>query len=61
MYDDLVAYWETHTAKHLFLGFPVVVLWSMFICIALQVHAFSMYFAKQLSSAWCTRGDRKVQ
>ncbi len=61
MYDDLLAYWNTRLATRRFQGFPVVVLWSMFVCVALQVHAFSIYFAKQLTSAWSVRGERKAQ
>ncbi len=61
MYDDLLAYWNSGTAKRHFHGFPVVVLWSMFVCVALQIHAFSLYFAKQLIGAWSLKGERKTQ
>lgn len=61
MSDDLLAYWNSGEAKRQFHDFPVVILWSMFVCIALQLHAFSLYFAKQLIGAWASKGDRKTQ
>jgi hypothetical protein len=59
--DDLLAYWETRETTHLFLGFPVVVLWNMFLIIALQVHSFGLCFAWSLRQAWKARGEsRKI-
>ena len=50
--DDLVEYWDTRSSSHMFLGFPVVVLWNMFLAICLQVHGFGLYFGWQLYNAW---------
>ena len=57
--DDLVKYWETREAKKLFLGFPSVVIWNMFLAIAVQIHGFGVYFAWQLVSAWSVKGGEK--
>jgi len=38
-----------------FLGFPMVVVWLMFFAVAVQVHAFTMYFASNLVKAWQPR------
>lgn len=57
--DDLMNYMDTKKASLLFLGYPMIVLWSMFLAIALQVHTFGVYFAYQLSKAWKPKGERK--
>ena len=50
--DDLIAYWDTRASSRMFLGFPVVVLWNMFLAICLQVHIFGLYFGCKLYNAW---------
>jgi hypothetical protein len=57
--DDLLAYYEMRETKNLFLGFPVVVMWNMFLVIALQVHAFGLWFGWNLLCAWKARGETK--
>lgn len=42
-------------------GYPLAVLWYIFIAAAFQVHVFSLYFAEQLVVAWKARGVKKVQ
>ena len=32
--------------------FPMVFIWYIFIAIALQIHAFAMYFSQKLFEAW---------
>ena len=51
-FDDLMEYWETKSAALLFRGFPVIVLWYMFLVIVLQLHSFEIYFSYQLLRAW---------
>jgi len=58
--DDLLEYWDTRTSKRLLFGFPVVVLWNMFLAINFQVHAFALYFGWQLYNAWKPKGSKKV-
>lgn len=53
--DELFEFWETRETKRLLLGFPVVVLWNMFLVIALQVHVFSFSFGWQLVKAWAPK------
>ena len=57
--DDLIDYWETKEAKITFRGYPMVVLWNMFLTIALQIHGFGLYFAWQLAKAWKPREMKK--
>jgi hypothetical protein len=57
--DDLWDYWETRETKDLFLGFPIVVLWNMFLVITLQLHIFGLYFAWNLMKAWKSRGEKR--
>jgi len=59
--DDLIEYWDTKDAKLTFFGFPAVLLWNMFLVIALQVHAFGLWFAWILMGAWKSRGFAKKQ
>jgi len=49
---DLVTYWETHTTRLLFHGIPVVIIWSMFLAAALQLHVYGIYFGYSLLKAW---------
>lgn len=56
--DDMVDYWETNDAK-LFHGFPLVVLWNMFLAVVLQIHIFGLYFGWQLIKSWRSMVVRK--
>jgi hypothetical protein len=56
--DDLATYWDTKKAALQLLGYPMVVLWNMFLAIALQIHVFAVYFAYQLVKAWRPKTDR---
>lgn len=58
--NDLLAYWETRETNQLFLGFPIVVLWNMFLVITLQLHFFGLYFAWNLQKAWKPREKKKA-
>ncbi|XP_046669937.1 protein jagunal [Homalodisca vitripennis] len=42
-------------------GYPYALLWYAFIILALQVHSFSLFFAKNLLVAWAARGTKKEQ
>lgn len=41
--------------------YPYALLWYAFIILAVQVHLFSLYFARNLVVAWSTRGSKKVE
>jgi hypothetical protein len=49
---DLIAYWNTHHTRLVFQGIPVVIIWSMFLAAALQLHVYGIYFAYSLLQAW---------
>lgn len=59
--DDMWDYYNTHDAKLKFQGFPLVILWSMFLAISMQLHFFGIYFAWQLKAAWQPRGGKKTK
>jgi len=61
MIGDLLEYWDTRETKITFFGFPAVLLWNIFLVIALQVHVFGMWFAWTLIGAWTSRGHTKKQ
>lgn len=52
MIDELLDYWDTRESTMTFFGFPAVVLWHLFLLIALQVHAFGLWSAWTLMGAW---------
>jgi len=58
---DLLEYWDSRETRMTFFGFPAVLLWNMFLVIALQVHAFGLWFAWTLMGAWKSRGLVKKQ
>ena len=57
--DDMVDYLETREGYKKFHGFPLVVLWNMFLALALQIHVFGLYFAWQLIKCWRSMVTRK--
>lgn len=59
MLGDLLEYWHTRETKATFFGFPAVLLWNMFLVVALQVHVFGLWFAWTLIDAWKARGIAK--
>jgi len=61
MLDDLLEFWDTRETKITFFGFPAVLLWNIFLLIALQVHAFGLWSAWTLVGAWKSRGSTKKQ
>ncbi len=50
--DDFVSYWSTKQTNIMFLGFPMIVIWIMFLVICLQLHIFGTYFSFQLLKSW---------
>ena len=61
MIGDLLEYWDTRETKITFFGFPAVLLWNMFLVIALQLHALGLWFSWTLIGAWKSRGLTKKQ
>ena len=57
--DDFTDYWKDRKVTVTFLGFPMVLIWMMFIAICIQVHGFGIYFAAQLIRAWQSKGEPK--
>ena len=47
----------TLTALNSTQGYSYALLWYCFLWVALQVHCFSLYFARSLISAWRARGS----
>lgn len=60
LFPDLMEYKNTHKSKIIIFGYPMIPLCFMFFAIALQIHVFGLYFAKQLLNAWDSK-KKKVQ
>jgi len=50
--DDLLEYIHTRQAANLFHGYPVIVLWYIFLTLTVQLHMFSVYIGYLLLKAW---------
>lgn len=55
VFDDLLHFYHTHHSKLMFQGIPVVILWSIFLAAAIQLHIYTLYFAWSLLRAWKQR------
>jgi len=53
--DDLLHFYHTRHSKLMFQGIPVVILWSVFLAVAIQLHTYTLYFAWSLLRAWKQR------
>ncbi|CAH0385359.1 unnamed protein product [Bemisia tabaci] len=62
-FSDVWAYVNRGDTKHIetWQGYPYGLLWYAFILLALQVHLFSLFFARNLLTAWTSRGTKKAQ
>ena len=52
---DLLEYAQTKETKNLFHNFPIIVVWYAYLFVAIQIHAFSIYFSRILLRAWTTK------
>jgi len=59
MYDDMKHYWKTKTTDQYILGYPLIVVWYIFLVIAVQLHTYSLYIGYQLLKAWKAALARK--
>lgn len=50
--SDLLQYAEKKKTESDFNGFPLIVLWYIFLFIALQIHALGVYNARVLLKSW---------
>jgi hypothetical protein len=57
--SDLLDYAQTKMTSNLYHDFPVIVLWYMFLFIAVQVHAFGIYFSRILLRIWPKESNKK--
>ena len=57
--DDLLDFWDSRKSKATFFGFPAILLWNMFLFLAVQVHVFGIWFAWTLMGAWQSRGKKQ--
>lgn len=58
--DDLYAYLNEKKYSGQFFGYPAVLVFYLFLFIAIQVHAFGVYFSYQLLKSWKPR-EKKAQ
>ncbi|XP_060069665.1 protein jagunal homolog 1-like [Ylistrum balloti] len=57
--DDLYAYLNEKKSIGTLQGYPAVIVWFMFLTMAIQLHGFGLYFARQLYKAWKPRSQKK--
>ncbi|VDP92472.1 unnamed protein product [Echinostoma caproni] len=57
---ELLQYYETRKPRHLFYGFPLIVLLYIFFSLCIQIHGFSVYFGYKLYCLWSAH-TRKVR
>ncbi|KAL3883377.1 hypothetical protein ACJMK2_029649 [Sinanodonta woodiana] len=50
--DDMYAYLYDKKYTTRIFGYPAVVVWFLFLAVALQLHGFGLYFASVLFQAW---------
>jgi len=60
-FEDLLEYWETKTATEYYKGYPVIVMWYMFLMVAMQLHIAEIYFSYLLLKAWKPEIKKKVK
>jgi hypothetical protein len=56
---DLWDYVQKKDSKNSFNGFPVIVIWYIFLFIAIQIHLFGIYFARILIRSWSGESSSK--
>jgi len=59
MYDDMKLYWKIRKTDQFIFGYPLIVVWYIFLVIAVQLHAYSVYVSYQLLKAWKAAVARK--
>lgn len=52
---DIMLFWSEKKFTYEMLGFPAVIIWTVFMLIALQLHLFALYFSFVLHRAWKPR------
>lgn len=57
--DDLYAYLNEKKSLGTIQGYPAVIVWFMFLTLAIQLHGFGLYFARQLMQSWSPRSEKK--
>jgi len=57
--DDLYAYLNEKKSSATLVGYPAVIVWFMFLTMAVQLHCFGLYFAAQLLKSWRPRKKTK--
>ncbi|XP_005097686.1 protein jagunal homolog 1 [Aplysia californica] len=53
--NDIMLYLQEKKFTYEMFGFPAVLIWSVFMLIALQIHVFALYFSVVLLRAWRPR------
>ena len=59
MYDDMKLYWKTKRTDQFIFGYPLIVIWYIFLVLAVQLHTYSLYIGYQLLKAWKAALARK--
>jgi len=59
--NDISLYFQEKKFTYEMFGVPAVLLWSIFMMIALQIHLFTLYFSVVLVKAWRPRPSLKTK
>jgi hypothetical protein len=57
--SDLLDYAQTKKTTNLYHNFPVIVLWYIYLFVVIQIHAFGVYFSKNLIKIWSREIKKK--
>lgn len=50
--EDVIEYIKTRKSRVSFKGFPMEIIWAIFLFISAQIHVLSLVMAKKLTDAW---------
>ena len=57
---DLWDFVQKKETKSNFNGLPIIVIWYIFLFIAIQIHLFGLYFARILLKSWSNESANKI-
>lgn len=60
LWEDFTSYWATKQTSILFLGYPMIVVWFMFLILGLQLHIYGTYCSFQLLRAWTISNEQAL-
>ena len=56
---DLLEYAQTKQSSNTYHEFPVIIIWYAYLFVAIQIHAFGIYFSRVLLKIWKKESTKK--